>query len=89
MKNHEKSVKALIDRIMSLPPEVRKRRMKLGKLNEMEILRQAIPFLARELKAEVSVHEEGEEGLYDPKTRASKALPHRPAIYIEFDEKGE
>lgn len=40
-------------------------------------------FFARELKVEVQVHAEDEEGMYDPKGRAKLAEPYRPAIFVE------
>jgi len=40
-------------------------------------------FLEREFNAAVEVYVEGQEGIYDPKNKASAALPLRPGLYIE------
>jgi leucyl-tRNA synthetase len=66
-----------------MPPDMRKRRIAMGELNEKSILDESKSFLSRELKVPVEVHSEGDAGLYDPKMRAKLAEPYRPAIFIE------
>ena len=40
-------------------------------------------FLAREFNAEIDIYVEDQEDIYDPKKKASGALPLRPGIYVE------
>ncbi len=63
--------------------EMRKKRMDTGKVDEEAVLKDALGFFARELKAKVEVWREGEMGIYDPKGRARLAEPYRPGIYVE------
>lgn len=51
--------------------------------DERGFLQDARPFASRELGAEVEVFEEGQEGLRDPGNKAHRAVPWRPAIYLE------
>jgi len=51
--------------------------------NELNFYKEAEQFLERELKASVEIYVEGQEGIYDPRNKASSALPLRPGIYVE------
>jgi leucyl-tRNA synthetase len=66
-----------------IPEEHKQRMFKVGMLNEKGAIVEARGFFARELNAEVSVYDEEDPDLYDPKGRAKMAKPYRPAIYIE------
>jgi leucyl-tRNA synthetase len=57
--------------------------LKIGEIEEKKAFDEARGFFARELKVEVQVHGENEEGMYDPKGRAKLAEPYRPAIFVE------
>ena len=77
-------VKQLVKDIMDTSPEERERRLELGRLDEMAVLKEASAFLAKEVGAEeVLVFREDDPGRYDPKGRAKLARPYRPAIYVE------
>ncbi|MEE9268043.1 MAG: leucine--tRNA ligase [Thermoplasmata archaeon] len=52
-------------------------------VDEAAFLRQAIPFAQAELRARVTVYEEGDSDIEDPLSRANQATPWRPAIYVE------
>jgi hypothetical protein len=52
-------------------------------LSEEEYLRCNLEYLRRKLGSEVRVYSEDDPGKYDPAGRATKALPLRPAIYLE------
>lgn len=54
----------------------------LGKESEKEVIESARDYLRRKLGMEVVVDDEDEPS-YDPKGRASRALPGKPAIYLE------
>jgi leucyl-tRNA synthetase len=82
--------KAAADYAVKLGREVRqssgdsrKKRLDTGMVDEKMVLREAVDFFARELKAKVEVWGEGDAGVYDPKGRARLAEPYRPGIYVE------
>lgn len=78
-----KLVKKLFDDLRTLSRESRKRRIKIGRLDELKIFSDAKEFFAKELNTCVEVYNEDERDKYDPASRASLAQPYRPAIYIE------
>jgi len=61
----------------------KKRLLTVQKLDEVAVLREAKSFLQRELNAEIHVCMEEEKQKYDPSSRAERAEPYKPAIYIE------
>jgi leucyl-tRNA synthetase len=82
-KDLPKFASKIIKQARTMPPELRKRRIQLGELDEHGALVEAQKFFAKELKTEVEVHGEEDKELYDPKGRAKFAEPYRPAIFIE------
>jgi leucyl-tRNA synthetase len=52
----------------------------VGKLDENQLLNDALNYLSQEAEAEVIIHLNGD---YDPQNKARNALPYKPAIYIE------
>jgi leucyl-tRNA synthetase len=73
----------IIKQARTMPLDLRKRKIKMGDLDEQIALVEAQKFLARELKSDVEVHGEEDSGLYDPRMRAKFAEPYRPAIFVE------
>ncbi len=73
----------IIKQVKTMPGEFRTRRLGFGEIDERKTLVEAQKFFGKELKTEVEVHSEDDEGLYDPKKRAQLAEPYRPAIFIE------
>ncbi len=62
----------------------RKRRFASVELSgEKEFIESASNFLEERFCAEVAVYGEGDKARYDPKQRATLAIPGQPAIYIE------
>jgi leucyl-tRNA synthetase len=53
------------------------------KVEEEKVYREATSYLERELGLKLSVHSWDESGKYDPKNRATQALPFKPAIFLE------
>ena len=51
--------------------------------NELTIYRKAAEFLEREFNAKIEIYREGEKDVYDPRGKASSALPLRPGVYVE------
>ncbi|RLI10819.1 leucine--tRNA ligase, partial [Candidatus Bathyarchaeota archaeon] len=77
-------VRWAVKEVMDTPPAERERRMKVGRLDELGAIKEAAPFLARELGVEeVLAFSEEDEARYDPAGRARLARPYRPAIYVE------
>ncbi|MEM2900569.1 MAG: class I tRNA ligase family protein, partial [Thermoplasmata archaeon] len=52
-------------------------------INEYEILKNAKEFFSSELKCDVEVYSADDDKRYDPEGKASKAMPMRPAIYMQ------
>ena len=73
----------IVDEINRMPQEKRKKILQIGKIDENQILNQVKEFFEKELKAKVYVWEEENKEKYDPKGKASAAMPYRPAIYLE------
>jgi len=57
-------------------------------IDEEEVLKNAKEFFATELKCEVEIYSADDGNRYDPEGKAFKAMPMRPAIYIQ-EEKHE
>jgi len=73
----------LIGDINRMAEDMKLKILKIGTLNEEQILTDAKDFLEREFKVTISIYSEEDPERYDPKNRARTAKPYRPAIYIE------
>lgn len=74
----------MVNEILGARPDARRRRMRLAQADEAAWLRYASRFIASRLGlSEAIVQGEEDPARYDPKQRASLALPYRPAIYLE------
>ncbi len=73
----------IVEDVRKTPEESVERRLSMGPVDELEILRKAVAFFERELGAEVSVQYEEDPQIYDPGERARRAKPYKPAIYVE------
>ena len=78
-----KLVGSLISEVNQMPAERREQILKVGVLDEEEILKDAEEFFKKTFNAEVKTYREDDPERYDPKGRSSLAKPYRPAIYIE------
>jgi len=76
-------VRRLAEEFKEMPPELRRRRLRIGVLEEYETLLGAVEFYNKMFDAETSVYREEDPEKYDPKSRAAFSQPHRPAIYVE------
>ncbi len=56
---------------------------KIGEVNEKLILDGTTAFLKDRFNAEIAVYSESDEQRFDPKHRATIAMPYQPAIYVE------
>ena len=71
-----------MDDVIKLPAENLDLRLKMGQLNEVGILQDALNFIKGETGAEVSIGAESDPWIEDPAKRAHRAKPYRPAIYV-------
>ena len=87
LKPHMKEIASLVPRIIKaltkIPGERKANMLKIKEVDEKAILQEAQGFLKERFNAEVSVFNEDDQKRFDPKNRASMAIPNQPAIYIE------
>jgi len=76
-------VKKTLNDILSEPVELRKGRMKIGQIDEKEIISSELSSLVKnDYNVELSVFSESDSEKYDPKNKAKAAGPFKPAILI-------
>jgi leucyl-tRNA synthetase len=87
LKKHAKEVssfaKKMVEDVLTVPSEMRRRRLAIDTLSEQDLLEETKEFFKHEFGAEVSVYSEEDQNRYDPKGRAVLSKPYRPAIYVE------
>ncbi len=87
LKPHMKEVAGMVPRIIKALTKVsgeRKTNMqKIKAVDEQATLTNAVGFLGQRFNAEVSVYGEDDKERFDPKNRATMAMPYQPAIYLE------
>jgi leucyl-tRNA synthetase len=86
MKARSKQVptfaRQIVDDVIKLPERNLNLRLKMGQLNEVGILQDAVNFIMSETGAEISIGAESDPWIDDPAKRASRSKPYRPAIYV-------
>jgi leucyl-tRNA synthetase len=86
MKARSKQVPAfarqIVDDVIKLPERNLNLRLKMGQLNEVGILQDAVNFIMGETCAEVFIGAESDPWIEDPAKRAGRSKPYRPAIYV-------
>ena len=87
LKAHMKDIAGMVPRMIKALTKVsgerKANRLKIKELDERALLAGAVSFLHERFNAEVSVYSEDDQQRFDPKCRASMAMPFQPAIYIE------
>ena len=87
LRENMKAVASFVPKVLkalSKLPSERKRRLANVELSsEKEFIASALDFLTERFNAKVSVYGEEDTARFDPKQRASLAIPGQPAIYIE------
>ncbi|MGA2386878.1 MAG: leucine--tRNA ligase [Candidatus Bathyarchaeia archaeon] len=87
LKPHIKDVASMVPRVIKsltrLPNERKVNIQQIKIVDEKEIFLGAVGFLKERFNVEVSVYCEDDQNRYDPKNRATTAMPYQPAIYIE------
>ncbi len=75
--------KKIVEEVNDLSPMHREFRAKVGVLDELAVLGDAKGFLEREFRARIEIYSEDDPTRYDPANRAGRAIPYKPAIYVE------
>jgi leucyl-tRNA synthetase len=87
LKTHMKDIAALVPKIIKATTKLSSNRkanmLKTQKIDEKEVIQNALNFLKDRFGAEVNVYSEEDNNRFDPKNRAQTAIPYQPAIYIE------
>ena len=73
----------VIEEINRIPDDKKHRQLKVGAVDESQVLKEAGNFFEREFNAKIYTHREDDPQRHDPKKKAALAKPYRPAIYIE------
>jgi leucyl-tRNA synthetase len=76
-------VPKVLKTLSKLPVERKRRLANVDLTDEKIFIKSALDFLEERFSAKVAVYSEEDEALYDPKNRATLAIPGQPAIYIE------
>jgi len=82
-KQIAKFVNQTVKEVSMMPKDLKKMKKDALNIDEKDTLLNAKAFLAKEINAPVEVFVEEEQGIFDPKSRASLSQPLRPAIFIE------
>jgi leucyl-tRNA synthetase len=87
LKPQMKDIAGLVPRIIKALTKVSGERkanmLQIKVVDEQTILAGAVGFLGTRFNAEVMVYREDDTERFDPKNRASMAMPYQPAIYLE------
>jgi leucyl-tRNA synthetase len=87
LRPHMKEAAAMVPRVIKaltkVPNERKANMLQIQTVNEKEVMADALGFLKERFNAEIEVYSEDDKERYDPKNRASFAMPYQPAIYIE------
>jgi leucyl-tRNA synthetase len=75
--------RVIVDDVIKLSNDELELRHKMGHLNEVSILQDSERFIEGEFGCEVSIAVESDPWIEDPASRANRAKPYRPAIYVE------
>ncbi|MCB2171607.1 leucine--tRNA ligase [archaeon] len=81
-KEVPKFARQIMDDVIKLPDRSVELRLKMGQINEVGILQDAVNFIEGETGAEVSIGAESDPWIEDPAKRAPRSKPYRPAIYV-------
>jgi leucyl-tRNA synthetase len=83
MKAVASFVPKLLKTLSKMPNERKARLAKIEIADEKEFIQSALSFLEERFNAKVAIYAEDDPARFDPKQRATLAIPGQPAIYIE------
>lgn len=72
----------VLEDVRKLPEESLGRRLYMGHIDDLNLLKKTVFFFEKEVGAKVLVQDEGDPEIHDPEGRARRAKPYKPAIYI-------
>ena len=78
-ENIHDNKKEIADVAKKVGREITKTRY-IGKIDEYDVLSDALDFISEEVDAEVIIHTDDS---YDPQNKAKNAMPYKPAIFME------
>ena len=86
MKTRTKQVpgfaRLIVDDVIKLPDRSVDIRLRMGQVNEANVLQDAVNFIAGETGAKIQIGAESDPWIDDPAKRAPRSKPYRPAIYV-------
>jgi len=87
LKSHMKEVASLVPRIIKalskLSTDRQENMLRIREIDEHKNIQEALGFLRDRFKVEILAYKEEDTARYDPKRRASIAMPNQPAIFVE------
>ena len=83
LKEISKFASKIVADVNKVPEKRRETILKIKAFNEKEAIEDAKDFLRERFNAQIAVYDEEDVKRYDPRQKASMAMPCRPAIYIE------
>jgi leucyl-tRNA synthetase len=87
LKPYMKDIATLVPKIIKTTTKLSLNRKtnitKIQKIDEKQTIQNALNFLKDRFEAEITVYSENDKNIYDPKNRATTAIPYQPAIYIQ------
>ena len=75
--------KKTVDNISTMPTDLLNKRLKIGIIDELSILKEFLDYCIQETQAEILVFNEDDPLKYDPQNKSNQAKPYRPSIFIE------
>jgi len=73
----------IANQALRMPADARRLKLQLGKIDELNILKEAQRLYSKQFDADVAVFAQEDVRRHDPKRRSELAQPYRPAIFIE------
>lgn len=83
IKEVAKFATKILKEVNLIPENRRENILRIKEIDEKGVIEDAKEFLSERFKAQITVYNEDEKEIYDPRKRAPMAMPFRPAIYIE------
>ena len=72
----------IVQEINRMPQDLKQKQLKVGVLDETELLKTAEKFFKKEFNVKLHIYIEDSSNIDDPQQKARFAKPYRPAIYI-------
>ena len=82
-KHIPKFCQSLFKELSNMDSDSKSRILRMGKLNETQILKELQLFYKSQNNIQVDLYSEDDSEIYDPKNRSTYSRPMRPAIFLE------